>query len=123
MATPETVISTESPRGATVKTTYVERQVKAFAVFDTEVDVLSSLNAQATVFFSVASAALSFAVSIWANAAFYSELTPAGQIASHIVAPALLVVAVLFVGLGVHAWTRRTSTVNAIRQQSTSSTR
>jgi hypothetical protein len=116
-------ISTETPRGATVKTTYVERQVKAFAVLEAEVDALSSLNAQATTFFSVSSAAISYAVSIWTNAAFAQQPTPEAIVASHMAAPILLVLAAVFVGLGIHSLIRRSATVNSIRTQSTSTTK
>lgn len=116
-------ISTESRGGATVKTTYVERQVMAYAVFETEVEALSSLNTQATIFFSVASAALSFSAGIWTNAAFAAQPTPEATIASHIVAPSFLILAAIFVGLGIHAWLRRASAVAAIRRQSTSTTK
>ena len=123
MNEPITQISTQSPGGATVKTTYVERQVRAFAVFETEVDALSSLNAQATVFFSVASATLSFAVGIWTNAAFSSNPTPEATIASRMVAPVIALISVIFIFLGVHAWNRRTSVVTSIREQSSSTTK
>lgn len=116
-------VYSDSARGATVRTTYVEREMKAWAVFDTEVEALSSLNTQATVFFSVASGLLSFAVGIWISAVFTEQLTPAGMLATSIAAPTLCVLALVFFGLAIGAWWKRRSTLAVIRQQSRSQTR
>jgi hypothetical protein len=118
---PNVLTSTE--RGATVKTTYVERQVKAFAVFDHEVEVLSSLNTQSTVFFAVGSAAVSYAIGIWTNAGFAQQLTPAGELASTLIAPGLLVVAIVFYGLALSAWWKRRKRLHEIMQHSISVTK
>jgi membrane protein DedA with SNARE-associated domain len=110
-------------KGATVETVYVKRQIVAYAVFETEVASISSLNAQTTVFFSIASALVSFAAGIWANALFSEKLTAAGEVAAYIGAPLLVVIAVVFAGLGYHAFKTRKSQVEDIRRQSEAKTK
>jgi uncharacterized iron-regulated membrane protein len=112
-----------SERGATVKTTYVEREVQALAVFDTEVETISSLNTQATVFFSVGTGLISLAGGIWTSAAFSTQLTPAGQLAVTLAAPVLCLLSLVFFGLALVAWWKRKSALNTIRSQSRSQTR
>lgn len=111
------VFSSQTDRGATVTNSYVGREVKVFAVFDTEVEILSSLNAQATIFSSVGSGLLSFAVAIWINRTFYVEIPPAAQVATSIGAPILLFLALVFFGLAIHAWVRRHKTLRNVRTQ------
>jgi len=81
--------------------------MRAYAVYEDEVNTLSYLNTQSTIFFMVAASLVSFAASIWINALFYKELTPAGQMASQYVAWGLLPIGIVFVGLGGHAIYRR----------------
>jgi hypothetical protein len=111
-----------APQGATINTTYVEREMKAFAVFEAEMQALASLNTQATIFFSVASGLLSFAVGIWTNAAFYERLSAAGLIATGYLAPLLLLLAAVFYALAIYASVKRTKTLRTIREQSRSQT-
>jgi len=77
--------------------------MRAYAVYEDEVASLSYLNTQSTIFFMLASALISFAVSIWVNAVFYTGLTPAGELATRYVAWALLVLGLVFAALGAHA--------------------
>jgi hypothetical protein len=77
MANPESGggFSTESSRPATVETVGVHRVVKVVGVLETELDTLASLNAQATIWLSVATALASLAAGIWITAA-YTEFPP-----------------------------------------------
>ncbi|MGO9991327.1 MAG: hypothetical protein ACLPTF_02285 [Steroidobacteraceae bacterium] len=118
-----TTTTTEGQRGATITTVYVERQVKAFSVFETELDVLSSLNAQATVFFSVGSAFITYAVGIWTNSSFATQLTPEGKLANEFVAPGLVFISIVFYSLAIMAWWKRRRTLGDIRRQSKSATK
>jgi hypothetical protein len=114
---PATTTSTEGQRGATVTNSYVGREVMVYAVFETEVDSLSSLNAQATVFFSVGTGLLSFAAAIWINRAFYTDIPPAAQLATSVGAPILLALSVVFFGLAGHAWYSRSKIIRRVRSQ------
>lgn len=104
--------------GAAVKTLYVDRVLTAYAVHESEVEMLSYLNTQATVFVSLASALLSFAGGICTNAIFATELTPAGQLAIIIAVPTLGVLALVFIGLSVNAVYRRRTAWSMVRRQS-----
>ena len=79
---------------------YTERQVKAYPIFESELESLSFLNTMTLVFFSVGSATISFAVGIWTNATFAEKMTPEGVVASIYGAPVLLVAAAICYGLG-----------------------
>ena len=113
---PQTTSST--PGGATITTAYVGREVKVFGVFETEIDTLSSLNAQSTLFYALSSALASFAVGIWTNAVFYERLTPAGQFATGVGAPILMLIGVVLFIVATNAWWKRKSTIASIKSQS-----
>jgi len=106
--------------GATVTPLYVQRQMKVYAIHGHEIDTLSMFNAAATVCFSVASFIGSAAVSIWVNRIFYTQLTPEAAVATIYVAPGLLLLAVVFIGLGIYAMRRRKSTWQTIKDESRS---
>lgn len=112
------IISTENGKGATVRTVYAERTMRVLAVFETEVDALSSLNTQSTVFSSFGSAALSFAIGIWTNAGFSEKLTPIGSAASMYVAPLFLAIGIMCFGVAAWAYWKRRKTLIDIRLQS-----
>jgi hypothetical protein len=116
-------ISTGSPRGATIYTSYATRQVKAYPVFETEIESFNLFNALTLAGFSIGSACIAFAVGIWTNAAFTDKLTPEATIASKIVGPALLVFAALAFVFGFWAKRQRTTTWEQIKRESSSELR
>jgi hypothetical protein len=118
MANPEPHISTEPLRGATIRTAYVEREVRAYAIFENEVRTISMWNTFAGVFFSLGAASLSFAVGIWTNWSFAVSMPPEGSILSRFVAPALCLVTLVFWGLALWAVYSRRQTWNAVRTES-----
>src|SRR5580704_13540876 len=90
-------ISTDTSRGATIRTAYVEREVKAYAIFENEVRTISMWNTLAGVFASAGAASLSFAIGIWTSAAFVAEkLPPEGAVLSRFAAPAFCIATVIF---------------------------
>lgn len=108
--------------GATIKTVYVERQVKAYAFLETEVDTLSYLNMQATIFYSVGAGLFSLALGIWTGALFADTLTPEGMIASKFVAPLLCILAAVFLKLARGAMQKRQKTITEVGKESVSKT-
>jgi hypothetical protein len=112
-------ISTESDSGATLKTHYMQRTMKAWPLTEVEVRSLTTLSTQATVFFSVGSATLALPLGIWTNRLFYVELTPEAAIACYIGAPVLVVFALVFFGLGIKAWLERKTEWDSIKEQAT----
>jgi hypothetical protein len=97
--------------------------MKAFAIFEVEMDSLSSLNSQAMAFFSLGSAFFSYAFAIWANASFATALTPTGELAKKFAAPALLVISIVFLLLANSARVKRKRTIEEIKGKSKSETK
>jgi hypothetical protein len=106
--------------GSSVVPLYVERQMKVYAVTESEFVSLSTLNTQTTVFFSVGMWFLGTVISIWANAVFYTETPPVAVLAKTWGAGAAVIIAVVFFGLALHAMSRRSSTWKAIKNESSS---
>jgi hypothetical protein len=79
---------------------------------------ISALNTEATVFISLATALAGFAVSIWANAAFYTTLTPVAKLATSIGAPVLIVIGLAFAFLGGFTMLRRAGLWRRIKTES-----
>jgi hypothetical protein len=110
--------ATESPRAATVETYGVHRQVKVIGVLEYELQTVSELNAQATVWVSVATALISLAAGIGISAAYVDKLTPEGTVLLHFGAPVLCMLGLVCVGLAVHAWRSRVATVSRMLEES-----
>jgi RsiW-degrading membrane proteinase PrsW (M82 family) len=115
---PHPPISTQQALGATISTAYVGCQMRAFAIVEHEVRTISMMNTLGTIFFSVGTTCLGFAVGIWTNAMFYDTLTPEGRILSHVIAPFLCGLAFVLGCLGVWAFRSRSTTWDAIRRES-----
>lgn len=122
MANPSTSISVDTGRGATILTAYTEREVKAFPIFENELESLSFLNTMTLVFFSVGSAFVSFAIGIWTNAAFADKLTPEGIVAAKYGAPLLCVLSLAAYVLGIIAMFSRSSQWAKIKAHATTKT-
>jgi hypothetical protein len=122
MGAGEPNFSSESGRGAFVSHTYVERDVKTYAIFESEVSHLSTFNTLATIFFSVGSAFLAFAVGIWTNWSFVDKKTmpPEGVLLSTIGVWFFIGGAVLSYMLALWAMWKRGSSWSDIRKQSKS---
>src|SRR5258706_10049769 len=86
---------------APVQVFYVQRTMKVYGINEHETQSLSSLNAQATTFFSLGSSFIGVGLGIWMNVVFATQLTPSGQVAQTVAAPALIIAAVAFFWL---AW-------------------
>lgn len=114
----EQQISSEVPRGATVRSLYAEREVAVYGVFESEIKSISLFNTLSTVAFSLASAFLSFAGAIWINASFTETLTPEAKIMLHVAAPILCVLAFIAACMGGWALYSRGSALAAIKKQS-----
>src|ERR1700730_10909057 len=84
------------PSCCTMRPRYMGREMDTYPVSEPEMEHISSLNGQATIRFSSASALLGLGSSIFINAMFYSDLTPVGALATKYLAPGLLICALLF---------------------------
>lgn len=97
-----------------------KREVRAYPIFETELNSIAFLNTVSIVFFSVGSAFISFAIGIWTNAAFAERLTPEGVVLSKIGGPALCIAAALCYGLAIWALVTRRSEWQKIKDASKS---
>jgi hypothetical protein len=93
--------------------------MKVYAINENEVSTISSFNTQATFYFAIASFLTSAILSVYTNAAFYSQLTPAGQLATAY-APYVLAIAAAFFAMGLTAIWRRRRLWENIKSESTS---
>jgi hypothetical protein len=92
--------------GAVVQPQYMGRVMKCYPVHESEMEMLSTLNTETTVFFSVASGAIGYALSIWINASFAAALTDKARVALG-VAPVVFLVGVIALAVAAYqAWRR-----------------
>jgi hypothetical protein len=108
----------ETPLGAVIRSAYAEREVTVYGIHKYEVDTLSYLNTQSTLFFSAGTAFIGYAVAIWTNAAFANNAPDIGVFAKSYVAPGLSAIAVIFYVFGAISVFKGKSTWKKIRQQS-----
>jgi hypothetical protein len=106
------------PSGAIMQPRYMGRVMNTYPVSEPEMNNISSLSAQVTVRFSLASLAFGLGASIWVNAVFYTELTPAGVLATKYVAPVVLVIAGLLVIGGIWSIMLRKNAWEQIKKES-----
>jgi hypothetical protein len=97
---------------------YMGRTMNTYPVSESEMENISSLSGQTTVRFSIASLLLGLAGSIWINAIFYTEWTPAGQLAAHYIAPLLLLFSIGYAIGGFFARNKRASAWERIKNES-----
>lgn len=94
------------------------RSMKTYPVHETEMNSISLLNTGATLFFTLAGIPFGIAMSIWISAAFNSTQTQLGTLCALIVAPILLIFAVVFFVLGCTAWLQRRNLWSHIKSES-----
>jgi hypothetical protein len=111
-------LSGEIPSGTTMRPRYMGRTMNTYPVSEPEMENISSLSAQVTIRFSLASLLFGLACSIWINAMFYETLTAEAKLASKFVAPGLLFFSVLFVIGGVISLFQRKSAWTKIKSES-----
>jgi hypothetical protein len=78
---------------------------------------LATLNTEATIFFSLASGAISYALSIWINGSFATTLTDKAKVALGVAPIALVVGGICFLIALYQAW-RRMGTWGRIKSES-----
>lgn len=94
--------------GAVVDTLYVRREVKAYALHESDVELLSDLGFQASSFFAATSFFAALALGIYTNAAFATGEVPAtGVILRDFCVPLLIGVAIVCGLIGVRALVKR----------------
>jgi hypothetical protein len=75
---------------------YMGRIMNTYPVSEPEMEMLSSLSAQATVRYAAASLLVGLAATLWGSAIFTDHLNAAGMLAVKFIAPLLMFFAVCF---------------------------
>jgi hypothetical protein len=103
-------VTGDVPSGATMRPRYMGRTMNTYPVSEPEMEHISSLSAQATARFSIATFLIGIGGSIWVNAMFYTSLTPEARVATAYVAPLLVAFGVIAAFAGCWAqWCRRSA--------------
>lgn len=110
-------VPSQTAGGATVQSEYMGRTMKCYPVHETEMESLSTMNTEATVFFSSMSACIALAAGIVTNAIFAERSTEMSKFATLIGAPFLGGLAILFGCLGVYTAYRRSALWGRIKQE------
>lgn len=109
---------TKAKRGAVILTQHADRTMKSFLVLDGELKTLTTLNAWATLFFSLAGSTASLAFGLWSD--MFIEGAPAENAKATV--PVLewlfVVLTVLFLGLAIWATCTKSSEVRRIKLES-----
>ena len=110
--------ASQTPPATWVTHAYVERELKVYAVLESEVKTFAMFNSISTGCFSVGAGLVSLAGGIWTNAAFVTDQTAAGEILSGVVAPVLCSLSAIFFFAGMYARTMRGDALEAIKRES-----
>lgn len=96
----------------------VTRQMKVYAVSENELQHVSLLNVLSMAFYSVGSALLSFAGTIWLAAQFDGTESPVSKVLYGYVMPTAAVLALVFYGLGLFTQRNRGAVISTIKRES-----
>jgi hypothetical protein len=111
-------ISSDISRGATIRTAYVEREVRAYAIFENEVRTISMWNTLSSIFSAISLAFFGIAVGIGTTYAFTDKVTPEGNILFHFAAPACCIITLICAVVAGYAVYSRGAAWRAIRAES-----
>lgn len=103
--------------GAGLKPLYLERQVKAWAITEPELDMVGTLDRMTTLFSSLATLAAGFNLGVWWNVATTPD--PKVQSVGHLVMPIVWVAAAIFAGLVIYFESSRRSHIKGIQRDTT----
>jgi len=92
--------------------------MNTYPVSESEMEQISSLNAQAITRFSIATFLVGIGGSVWTNAMFYKELTPEATVATKFVAPLLIGFGIISAIFGCWAQYKRRSAWTRIKAES-----
>jgi hypothetical protein len=106
------------PSGATMQPRYMGRTMNTYPVSEPEMEQISSLSAQTTARFSIATFLIGIGASIWINATFYIDLTPEAKVMTNYVAPLLMLFGILSALSGCWAQYKRSDKWAKIKSES-----
>lgn len=97
----------EIVRGPTCTTVPMEREVKTYTLFESELKAISLFNTLTTVCFAVTSGLVSFAIGIRIDLALEPEPTPEAKTMISVLCLVFVSLAVISAAIGGLAWKRR----------------
>jgi hypothetical protein len=97
---------------------YMGRVMDTYPVSDSEMEIISSLSANTTTSYSLATFWFGLGASIWINATFYTDFTPEAKLAVKYIAPALVLAAIYCAIRGYQSQRKRKSAWDMIKQSS-----
>ncbi|CZJ15090.1 hypothetical protein [Legionella pneumophila] len=106
--------------GSTVTPVYAKRNIKIFAIPESELEILSSMSTDVTIFYSVFSFFLSMTIALFLSGIFADKLEENmfGKFLFCYGTPTALVLAVLFLGIAVYKHSKRKNLITIIKQES-----
>jgi high-affinity Fe2+/Pb2+ permease len=111
-------VTGEVPSGATMQPRYMGRIMNTYPVSEPEMEMISSLAAQETILYSMATLLLGLATSIWVGALFADKLKPEGTLACEFVAPLLMFFAAASALFGFLSHRKKNNKWEALKRES-----
>lgn len=105
--------------GSSVTPVYTRRNMTMYALTESEVSTISSVNTQVSVDFALSSFLFSAALGVYTNSIFYNELNPAGSLAKYYAAPITVALGLVFLVRGVAGVRRRSKLWSGLKAEST----
>ena len=100
--------------------TYTQRNMTIYAIPENELEMLSSMNTMATIFFSTFSFFLSLALALFLSGIYADNIQSnlIGKLLFYYGTPIVIVIAVVFFILGIHSSYRRSNLIATIKSES-----
>lgn len=105
--------------GSSVTPVYTRRNMTMYALTESEVSTISSVNTQVSVDFALSSFLFSAALGVYTNSIFYNELNAAGSLAKYYAAPITFALGLVFLVRGVAGVRRRSKLWSGLKAEST----
>ena len=105
-------------RGAVFHTHHMGRSMKAYPVYENELNTFGLLNTLALAFFSLGSGFASFGVGLLVDAAFAKDLSDLSEVLIKVMVPVCGILAILFFLGGIWALLTRRSEVKRVKSES-----
>jgi hypothetical protein len=116
-------IDTTGTPGAVAQPTYMHRTSKVYAIYETEMDTISTLNSVCTAAFAAAGSFASFSVGLFVSDAISPAMTADGKAIVSLGVPSGFVIALVCIAIGIATWIKKGGTLTAIKSESRAVTR
>lgn len=111
-------VDLNSTPGAVARPAYMHRTSKVYAIYESEMDMISTLNTVCTAAFSAAGSFGSFAVGLYVSEKLAPVATADGKAIVALGVPGAVIIAIGCVIIGCIAWRKKGGTLDAIKSES-----